>query len=525
MREHSVAVFLKYPELGAVKTRLAADIGDAEAVRVYRWLVARTMAALPWDRADVAVHFSPPETGNQVEKWLSPFVPAGRTVQFVPQVDGDLGQRMAAAVIGATAAGHQTVTLVGTDCPELEVGHFERAWQSLKSHDAVFGAAEDGGYYLLALNAYWPYLFERIPWSTGETLGESLKAAEQGNLSTSLLEPLRDVDTIADLPRYIMNDALILLSPIYQERVWGGRTLESLYSRTLPKEKTPFGESWEVVDREEAQSLVTTGRFAGKSLQDLWRDFREEVFGATAAGWKCERFPILVKILDARDKLSIQVHPPADLAPSLNGEPKTEMWYIVDAEPGAELYVGLKEGIDREAFQSGLDAGETAKQVHAIKPRAGEFIFIPSGRLHAIGAGLLIFEIQQNSDTTYRVFDWNRVGLDGNPRQLHVEESMQCIDFSDVEPGMTPAQGDLLVDCEYFNVQKKTIAAGATAAVTTQGEFAIVAVTAGCIESQGQTFHNGDFFIIPAAASSPPVFSSQEGAELLVTRLPEREDN
>ena len=118
----------------------------------------------------------------------------------------------------------------------------------------------------------------------------------------------------------------------------------------------------------------------------------------------------LVKLLAASAPLSIQVHPPADIAPSLHGEPKTEMWYIVDADPDAELYVGLKEGVTHDAFERGLDQGATASQVHALSPQAGEFIFIPSGRLHAIGAGLLIFEIQQNSDTTYRVFDWNAHG-------------------------------------------------------------------------------------------------------------------
>jgi mannose-6-phosphate isomerase len=520
MRDHAVAVFLKFPEPGSVKTRLAASIGKVEAVRIYRWLVAQTINQLPWKLADIVFQFSS-ESEEEVRHWLAPFVPAGMEPQFVPQVDGDLGARMSAAVAAAMQGGrYRTVTLVGTDCLDLHLSHFTSAWKGLEDHDAVFGPAEDGGYYLLALNAHRPYFFENVPWSTHETLSESLKVAKQWNLSTALLESLQDVDTIADLPKNMIDDAHIILSPIYQERVWGGRTLATLYDRSLPSTSKPYGESWEVVDREEAQSLVMTGKYAGKSLNDLWRDHRTEIFGPTATGWSDERFPILVKILDARDKLSIQVHPPAAIAESLNGEPKTEMWYIVDADPGAELYVGLKAGVDREAFQQGLGNSETAHQVHAIAPVAGEFIFIPSGRLHAIGAGLLIFEIQQNSDTTYRVFDWNRVGLDGNPRQLHVEESMQCINFSDVEPEMSTADGDLLVDCEYFNVQKKALASGATDAVTGDGEFAIIAVASGCIQSQGRSFRNGDFFIIPACASSPPVLSSKDGAELLVTRLP-----
>jgi len=146
------------------------------------------------------------------------------------------------------------------------------------------------------------------------------------------------------------------------------------------------------------------------------------------------RFPLLIKLLDAQDTLSLQVHPPASVAPELGGEPKTEMWYIADAQPDAGLFVGLKQGVDRARLRA-RHRGWHRGGVRA--PRAGEMgdaMFLPSGRLHAIGAGLVIFEIQQNSDTTYRVFDWNRVGLDGKPRELHVAQSLASIDFNDFEP-------------------------------------------------------------------------------------------
>jgi mannose-6-phosphate isomerase len=135
---------------------------------------------------------------------------------------------------------------------------------------------------------------------------------------------------------------------------------------------------------------------------------------------------------------------------------------------------------------------------------------------------LLIFEIQQNSDTTYRVFDWNRVGLDGSPRQLRVEESLQCIDFADVEPTMTEARGDLLVDCEHFNVQRRSVPAGVESMITEPGEFAIIAVVSGAITVGGGTFNNGDFFIIPACAPGARMFTSTVGGEVLITRLPRR---
>src|SRR5688572_19839291 len=138
------------------------------------------------------------------------------------------------------------------------------------------------------------------------------------------------------------------LRPLYMERVWGGRMLESLYKRALPENAGPIGESWEVVDRESEQSVVEEGPLAGATLHELWEKHRAVIFGEAAPD--TPRFPLLVKILDARDTLSIQVHPPADVAARLNGEPKTEMWYIAKADAGAALYIGVKPGVDREAF-------------------------------------------------------------------------------------------------------------------------------------------------------------------------------
>ncbi|MEM7387980.1 MAG: type I phosphomannose isomerase catalytic subunit [Verrucomicrobiota bacterium] len=315
-------------------------------------------------------------------------------------------------------------------------------------------------------------------------------------------------------------DKPIVFQPLYQERVWGGRILETLFHRELPDSETPFGESWEVVDREGEQSVVAEGDadLQGKSLNELWMGHREEVFGS---GLTSERFPVLVKILDARDRLSIQVHPPAEVASSLGGEPKTEMWYIARADEGARLYVGLKEGVDRDAFEEGIREGRTEDQVHAIEPRTGDFIFIPSGRLHAIGAGLVIYEIQQNSDTTYRVFDWNRVGLDGEPRELHVEASLQCIDFADCEPSMDEATGELLVDCPYFRIEKWAIEPGARRDAAASRQCAIVSVISGQVESAGRKFKEGDFFLIPASATDAvrSLQANGQKAEILRTTL------
>lgn len=227
--------------------------------------------------------------------------------------------------------------------------------------------------------------------------------------------------------------------PIFKERIWGGRALEQLYAKTLPA-NVPIGESWEISDRPGDASVIANGPLAGKDLRWLMEHHERELLGdAKSANG---RFPLLIKILDAQEKLSLQVHPPAHKAAELKGESKTEAWYIADAAPGAELYVGLKRGVTRTEFEKKIQTGAVAECFHRVPVRAGDTMFLPSGRVHAIGAGLVIFEIQQNSDTTYRVFDWNRVGLDKKPRELHIAESLASIDFNDFEPGLVTTQSE-----------------------------------------------------------------------------------
>jgi len=219
--------------------------------------------------------------------------------------------------------------------------------------------------------------------------------------------------------------------PIFKERVWGGRNLERLYGKQLPP-AVPIGESWEITDRDGDVSQIANGPLAGKTLRWLMQEHGAQLLGE--ASQATGRFPLLIKILDAQEKLSIQVHPPAAVAKELGGEAKTELWYIADATPEADLYVGLKKGVTRSQFEQAIKDGTVADCVHRVAVKAGDVMFLPSGRLHAIGAGNVIFEIQQNSDTTYRVFDWNRLGTDGKPRELHVPQSLASIDFNDFEP-------------------------------------------------------------------------------------------
>lgn len=308
----------------------------------------------------------------------------------------------------------------------------------------------------------------------------------------------------------------ITFQPLYMERVWGGRELERVYGRSLPTPDRPYGESWEIVDRDAEQSVVDQGEFAGLSLHELWSTRREAVFGAGLEHHP--RFPLLIKVLDARDDLSIQVHPPAHLAAGLGGEPKTEMWFIADCDPGAKLYVGLKAGVSRGDFEEAIREGTVATCVHALTPRPGDSIFIQSGRLHAIGAGFLIHEIQQNSDTTYRVFDWNRCGLDGKPRELHVAASLASIDFDDHEPAMDVPVGDTLAACPYFRTTRHVLAAGGSIGNPEAGRFSILSVVSGSLVSAvGRRFEKGRFLLLPRDASP---LTAQQNATVLQVTLP-----
>ena len=313
---------------------------------------------------------------------------------------------------------------------------------------------------------------------------------------------------------------LIRLRPLYMDRVWGGRQLETRYGRSLPDPSLPYGESWEVVDRPGEQSVVQGGRFDGLSLHELWTQHRAEIFGPGAPD--SERFPLLIKILDASDTLSLQVHPPVSEAAALQGEPKTEMWVIAGAEPDACLHAGVKPGVTRDSFAAALADGTVSSLVPKLPVQEGDFIFIPSGRLHAIGAGLLIFEIQQNSDTTYRVFDWNRMGLDGQPRALHVAESLRCIDFTDTAPFIgLPAVGGLLAECPYCTVHRRVAGAGESVVLGQPGQFIMPGILSGALLPAGSGLRPGDWALLPSVTdlAGRTMNAGPQGASWLEVRF------
>lgn len=310
--------------------------------------------------------------------------------------------------------------------------------------------------------------------------------------------------------------APIVFEPLFMERVWGGRRLETNFGKRLPI-GTRVGESWEIVDRPEAQSVVHDGPLRGSTLHDLWTCHRELLFGAGLPN--SPRFPLLCKILDAQDRLSIQVHPPASVAGKLGGEPKEEMWYVMDALLDSDLYVGFRPGATRASFEQALRDCTVAEQIHHLPVKKGDCIHIPSGRVHAIGAGNVIVEVQQNSDTTYRVFDWNRYGLDGRPRELHVDESLTSIAFDDVEPAISKTTGEgVLVECEHFRVERWLLEAPRSC--DTGERFSIFTVVEGEVDCSDRAFGPGSFFLAPPVLAHHDLRPIGGTATVLRTTIP-----
>ena len=310
--------------------------------------------------------------------------------------------------------------------------------------------------------------------------------------------------------------SFLQFAPLYQERVWGGRGLEKQLGRTLPA-GGPIGESWEIVDRPEAQSVTGGGEGPGRTLRDVMSTHTAEIMGPQ---WPAARpFPILVKWLDCRDRLSLQVHPPASIAAGLGGEPKTENWYIAHAEPGAAVLAGLKPGVDAARFRAGLRDGTAESLVHRLPTVAGDSLLIHSGVMHAIDAGNLILEIQQNSDTTYRVYDWGRVGLDGKPRTLHLEQSLASLEANTAAaPRLVRPTGatTVLAECREFRIKRHQLVKGATLAFKAGEQVRILSVVEGQLTgADGVGVGRGVNAVLPYAGAF--LFTATAEAVVLVT--------
>ena len=307
----------------------------------------------------------------------------------------------------------------------------------------------------------------------------------------------------------VMVDSLhpLRFEPIFKRLIWGGRRLATVLGKPIG-DGPDYAESWEISDHRADVSRVAEGPLAGLTLRDLVRSNGEDLFGPALAGR--DQFPLLIKFIDAQQDLSVQVHPDDVLGRALvddNG--KTETWVILHAEPGSRIYAGLREGVTREDMAAAIDSGTVECLIHSFPALAGDCIFIPAGTVHAIGSGVVLVEVQQMSDATFRLHDWGRVGLDGKPRQLHLAESLEAIDYAagPVAPMATsaePIEGgtrERLSRSEYFALERLTLDGPAT--VGDPDRFTIVVGLGGEAEVRsGPTsikLGRGETLLLPAS--------------------------
>ncbi|WP_010272507.1 type I phosphomannose isomerase catalytic subunit [Paenibacillus senegalensis] len=297
--------------------------------------------------------------------------------------------------------------------------------------------------------------------------------------------------------------------PELKERVWGGRSLER-FGLQLPA--GPIGEGWMIGDHPHGTTTVKNGAYSGLKLSELRQKLGAALLGDKGAASKNGQFPLLVKLLDCEDDLSVQVHPHDDYKGLPEGElGKTEMWYILDAKPGAKIIYGLKPGIDRDQLKQAINEGRIMDCLQEVPVQAGDSFYIPAGTVHALGSGVLVAEVQQNSDTVYRLYDYNRPGLDGKPRELHIKESLEVIAYDGTgATRMTteiskPHEWLKLAHSPYFIVEKGVLD-GSWALATSSDSFVILIVG----EGQGSIHWGGES--LPLNAGECLLLPAQLGA-------------
>lgn len=317
--------------------------------------------------------------------------------------------------------------------------------------------------------------------------------------------------------------------PIYQYRIWGGRRLENLLSKPLPPNDL-IGEAWILSDRDDHPSKVIDGPLKGKTIKELLADSAEELMGKYAADYN--RFPLLLKFLDAQQVLSVQVHPSDDKKQYIpKGESgKTEAWVVLETGPKGRIYAGLKPGTTRESIQKDLTVHKVADDLASFKPRLGDAVFIKAGTVHTL-ADLVVFEVQENSDVTYRLYDWDRVDeKTGKPRDLQVEQALACIDFSITDVGpVVPVKDDdenvlreKIFDSDKFRVARLTC--GTAFTVGEENAPVILIGVSGCGEVHAATdiytLAKGEVMLLPASVG-PCRFVCKEETVILEVALPE----
>ncbi|HBI47102.1 MAG TPA: mannose-6-phosphate isomerase [Planctomycetales bacterium] len=326
----------------------------------------------------------------------------------------------------------------------------------------------------------------------------------------------------------------IRFEPYLRPMVWGGRRLEEVLGKRLPTAE-PYGESWEISDHASHPSKAVGGALAGRTLHDLMQREPAALLGASPPR---SMFPWLVKFLDAQDWLSVQVHPDDESAPRLcPGEGgKTEAWFVLDAAPTAKVYAGLLPGVDEKRLRAALSAGTVADCLHSFRPRPGDCLFLPAGTVHAVGGGVLMAEVQQTSDATFRLFDWNRRDDQGQSRTLHIEQAMECINWkagpvqpvhaegypqgSDAAPSPKPVRQPL-VACRYFTLdyirQREAFGCGG-------GKMQVLVVAHGRGTLSGQAgsceLRPGDTVLLPAGVAPQECWPEGDSLGVLRASLP-----
>jgi mannose-6-phosphate isomerase len=318
----------------------------------------------------------------------------------------------------------------------------------------------------------------------------------------------------------------LVFKPVYKDYVWGGARIGAVFGR---RDAPPVcAESWELSAHADGLSRVANGPLAGLSLADLALCHGAALVGARAPD--PTRFPLLFKLIDARERLSVQVHPNAAGAARQGGDPKTEMWAVLDSEPGASICAGLKPGVGPDALRRALDTKQAGGCLNTLTVRAGDAILIPGGQVHAIGAGCLIYEVQQNSNTTYRLYDWDRPGNDGRPRPLHIAEALAVMDWTLPAPQLIreDAAGTAVnvwhdvLSSPFFRLRRIRLEKSETV-IRDSGSFQALFVSSGTasatVEGVTVSLPCGTSCLIPAAASRCTI-TPHESATLLLTTLP-----
>jgi len=315
--------------------------------------------------------------------------------------------------------------------------------------------------------------------------------------------PLRSMKIQKDRP---MNPLYPLrFQPVYKDYLWGGSRIPRRFNRNEPE--GVYAESWEISTHPEGLTTIANGVFSGKTLDDLLPEYRRELLGSAVQG---DDFPLLIKLIDARDTLSVQVHPNDDNATIVHGSPKTEMWYFLEGDGSSQVYCGLKPRVGREEFLQAIENQTFSDTLQSIPARKGEAVFVPGGCVHAIGAGCLILEVQQNSNTTYRLYDWGRVGADGKPRDLHIDQALQVIDWENKNDPRCVMRGTEVQRCDYFKMDRFDLRAETRVPLSGKSFHALfIAEGEGVLRWSGgeEKLTTGQSWLIPASLGEYHIFS------------------